>query len=408
MNVNPIVLSIPIFFLLISLEVLIQKFTHKKLYRLDDALTNISCGITQQLSGVFLKIFGIGVYMLVYENFALFHISTTWYTLIILFILVDFAYYWAHRMSHEINLFWSGHVVHHQSEDYNLSVALRQSSFQVVWTFAFYLPLAVAGFNTIDFALLAALTTLYQFWIQTELISKMGWLEYIIVTPSHHRVHHGRDPKYIDKNHGGAFIWWDMMFGTFQKEEEPPVYGITRPINSWNPVWANFEHLALMWHEMRTISKFSDKIKYAFNKPGWLPPEMGGYRPAPDIEKSHYHKYETPAPTSITYYVLFQYSLMLGLTSWFLFNLNEFNVLEKVSVAAFIALTTVTTGGLFESKPWISIAEKFRILITFSSCLYLSWQTNWLPLPLVIGGAYAIISWLWLTNGLKKYTNETS
>ena len=136
MNINPIVLSIPIFFLLIGIEVLIQQFTKKKLYRFNDALTNISCGVTQQVSGVFLKLFGIGLYVLVYEYLRIWEIPSNWYTLIILFIATDFAYYWAHRMSHEINLFWSGHVVHHQSEDYNLSVALRQSSFQVIWTSA--------------------------------------------------------------------------------------------------------------------------------------------------------------------------------------------------------------------------------------------------------------------------------
>src|SRR5210317_248454 len=167
MNLNPIVLSIPIFFLLIGIELLINYFSQKKVYRLNDALTNISCGITQQVSGIFLKIVGIGVYAVSYEYLRIWEIPSTWYTLIILFIATDFCYYWAHRMSHEINLFWSGHVVHHQSEDFNLSVALRQSSFQTIWTAGFYLPLAIIGFEPIDFALMAALTTLYQFWIHT-------------------------------------------------------------------------------------------------------------------------------------------------------------------------------------------------------------------------------------------------
>lgn len=406
MNINPIVLSIPIFFLLIGLEVLIQHFTKKKLYRFNDAMTNISCGITQQVSGVFFKLFGIGIYMLVFQNFAIWQISTTWYTLIILFVAVDFAYYWAHRMSHEINLFWSGHVVHHQSEDYNLSVALRQSSFQVIWTSAFYLPLAVIGFNTIDFALMAALTTLYQFWIHTELINKLGWLEYIIVTPSHHRVHHGRDPKYIDKNHGGAFIWWDMMFGTYQKEEERPIYGITKPINSWNPVWANFEHLELMWHEMKGIKKFSDKVKYVFYKPGWLPSDLGGYRPAPPVDRTHYSKYVTNSPSTISYYVLFQYAILLAITSWFLFNLADLSVVEKITIASFIAFTTVTTGGLFEAKNWIKWAEKLRLLMILFLIIYAYFVASGF-LTIAAGGIiYFIISWVWLSKGLKQLQNE--
>ena len=405
MDLNPIVLSIPIFFLLIGIEVLVQQFSRKKLYRLPDALSNISCGITQQVSGVFLKLVGIGAYMLVYENFAIWQIPTTWYTLIILFIATDFPYYWAHRMSHEVNLFWSGHVVHHQSEDYNLSVALRQSSFQTIWTFAFYLPLALIGFNTIDFALMAALTTLYQFWIHTELINKMGFLEYVLVTPSHHRVHHGRDPKYIDKNHGGAFIWWDMMFGTFQKEEEKPVYGITKPINSWNPVWANFDHLNVMRHEMKQLNGLSDKIKYLFKKPGWLPDYLGGYRPAPAVDRSNYQKYDTSSSKTLNTYVLFQYLGLLALTSFFLFNLNDFSAWKKLSIASFIALSTVTAGGLFEHKQWIVIAEKIRLLIILVAGIWLASMQEWNVFILTGSLVFFGLSWFWLTKALQKTTH---
>ncbi len=243
MNLNPIVLSIPIFFILIGIELLVERFSQRKLYRLPDAIANLSCGITSQLSGLFLRIFVIGIYQFLFENFALFTLEKTWLYWLALVLLVDFAYYWAHRMSHEINLFWGGHVVHHQSEDYNLSVALRQSSLQVVWTFAFSLPIAFLGFDTWDFALISAFNTLYQFWIHTEAINKLPkWVEFIFNTPSHHRVHHGRDPKYIDKNHAGSLIIWDRIFGTFQPEEEKPTYGITKPINSWNPICANVSH----------------------------------------------------------------------------------------------------------------------------------------------------------------------
>src|SRR5690349_4977617 len=180
MNINPIVLSIPIFFILIGIELLVARFTHKDLYRLPDAVANLSCGITSQLSGLFFKIFAIGIYQILFEHFALFHPERTWYYWLLLFLLVDLAYYWAHRMSHEINLFWGGHVVHHQSEEYNLSVALRQSSLQVVWTFGFSLPIAFLGFDPKHFVLISALNTLYQFWIHTETIGKLPrWIEFI-------------------------------------------------------------------------------------------------------------------------------------------------------------------------------------------------------------------------------------
>jgi alkylglycerol monooxygenase len=363
MNINPIVLSIPIFFLLIGIELVVERFSHRKLYNFSDSIANISCGTVSQLSGLFMRVLAIGVYEVVYENFALFTLDKTWVYWLGLFLLTDFAYYWAHRMSHEINLFWGGHVVHHQSEEYNLSVALRQSSFQVVWTFAFSLPIALLGFNTLDFLLVSAFNTLYQFWIHTETIKKMGWFEYIFNTPSHHRVHHGRNPKYIDRNHAGSLIIWDKMFGTFQAEEEKPVYGITKPINSWNPMWANFDHYAMMASEMKMITSWSDKIKYLFKKPGWLPKSMGGYRSAPEIDRSSYKKYTTPAPIALNYYVLFQYIVSLIGTSLFLFNQSKFSMTEKGVIAVMISIVVVNCGVLFENKPWVRVAEWIRIII---------------------------------------------
>lgn len=395
MKLNPIVLSIPIFFLLIGIELVVERFSHRKLYRLPDAIANLSCGITSQLAGLFFRVLAVGVYEILYSNFALFHLEKNWLYWPVLFLLVDLAYYWAHRMSHEINLFWGGHVVHHQSEDYNLSVALRQSSFQVIWTFAFSLPLAFIGFDTWDFALMSALNTLYQFWIHTETIKKMGWFEYIFNTPSHHRVHHGRDPKYIDKNHAGALIIWDRMFGTFQEEEEPPTYGITKPINSWNAIWANLNHYDIMTKELKMIHGFNDKIKYLFKKPGWFPSYLGGYRNAPDVDKRKYAKYDTPVPLQINYYVLFQYVLCLTATSLFLFNEKSFNLTEKGLAALLISWWVMNSGVLFEQKKWIWTAEWIRIIL-FSLALALA--TYSFNLHLIVYGiavAYFVISSIW-------------
>lgn len=402
MNVNPIVLSIPIFFILIGVEILVERLSHRKLYRLPDSIANLSCGITSQLSGLFLRVLAVGVYEVVFANLAITHLERNWIYWIALFLLVDLAYYWAHRMSHEINLFWGGHVVHHQSEEYNLSVALRQSSFQVVWTFFFYLPLAVAGFETTDFLLISAFNTLYQFWIHTETINRMGWLEYILNTPSHHRVHHGRDPKYIDKNHAGTLIIWDKMFGTFQEEEERPTYGITKPINSWNGVWANFSHYATMAQELKQIPSLGDKFRYLFHKPGWLPESMGGYRPAPAVDKAHYHKYDTPAPAVLSYYALFQYIICLGATAVFLFNQGSFSMLEKAIAAVLISISVVNCGVLFEGKRWVYTAEWLRISLypagLAAGSILLGWPTYLLP----IAGGYFLISAAWYSR-VPKY-----
>ncbi|NJN41313.1 MAG: sterol desaturase family protein [Flammeovirgaceae bacterium] len=392
MNLNPIVLSIPIFFVLIGIELVVERLSHKNLYRLPDSIANLSCGVTSQLSGLFLKILAIGVYEILFHNFAIFQLEKNWMYWVALFFLVDLAYYWAHRMSHEINLFWGGHVVHHQSEEYNLSVALRQSSFQVVWTFAFNLPLALIGFETLDFVLISALNTLYQFWIHTETINKLGFLEWFMNTPSHHRVHHGRNPKYIDKNHAGTLIIWDRMFGTFQPEEERPTYGITKPINSWNAVWANFSHYAEMGKDLKRISNWKDKIKYLFMKPGWMPENLGGYRSAPEVSKETYQKFETPASFKLNYYVLFQYILCLVGTGLFLFNQSEFSMIEKALVTIIISFTVVNCGVLFENKKWVYLAEWFRIILYPILLIVLTLLQSWPPILHLVSMSYLFIS----------------
>lgn len=407
MNINPIVLSIPVFFILIGIELLVERFTHQKLYRLPDAISNISCGITSQLSGLFLKIFGIGVYQLLFEKFAFVTLDNrAWWYWLALILLVDFAYYWAHRMSHEVNLFWGGHVVHHQSEEYNLSVALRQSSLQVVWTFAFNLPIALLGFQTLDFVLVAAFNTLYQFWIHTETIGKFPrWIELIFNTPSHHRVHHGRNPKYIDKNHAGSLIIWDRMFGTFQEEEEKPTYGITKPLQSWNAVWANMSHYAEMSKDLERIPVWRDRIKYLFMKPGWLPEYLGGYRPAPEVDPALFKKYDTPSPVSLNLYVLFQYLLCLGGTALFLFNADEFSLGEQAFIALLITVTVMNCGVLFEQRKWVKRAEWIRI---FAYPLLLTILTLSLAWPVWLHGlslAYFLISFTWFYTLQRQHAN---
>jgi alkylglycerol monooxygenase len=407
LNFNPIVHSIPIFFILIGIELVVERFTNKELYKFPDAVANISCGITSQLSGLFLSILGVGVYVIVFEKLAFIEMSETstsqWWYWIALILLVDLAYYWAHRMSHEVNLFWGGHVVHHQSEEYNLSVALRQSSFQVVWTFAFSLPIALLGFKPQDFVYISAFNTLYQFWIHTEAINKMPrWFEFIFNTPSHHRVHHGRNPKYIDKNHAGSLIIWDRMFGTFQAEEERPTYGITKPINSWNPIFANFSHYVDMGKDLKQIPGWGDRIKYLFMKPGWLPKSIGGYRPAPEVDKNTYKKYRTDGPMQLNLYVLFQYILCLIGTSMFLFNSRKFDMGEKAIIAIIIAITVVNCGVLFEKRSWVKWSEWFRIILYPIILIALTYLNNWPTWYYGVAAGYLFISTIWFNSITKR------
>lgn len=392
MNINPIILSIPVFFILIGLELVVDKVRKKSNYRFNDAITNISCGIGEQVTGVFFKLTVVGLYQFLFEHYALLNIPVNRTTGILLFIGVDFFYYWFHRYSHVINLFWGGHVVHHQSEEYNLSVALRQGWFQKFFSFGFYLPLAVIGFEPIQFLTVSSLVTLYQFWIHTKNINKMGVLEYVLNTPSHHRVHHGVNPKYIDKNHGGTFIIWDKMFGTFQAEEEEPTYGITHPINTWDPLSANLHHWKQMYQGIKLMRSPGDKLRFIFMPPGWRP----GYikESLAPVSQPSYKKYDTDVTDYVNYYVLFQYVITLAGATLFLINAGKLDFIPKLIACGLIILSIVNYSSLFESKKYALVFEIARISIV-ASTLLAYFQLNTPALVSVIA-SWSAISIFWL------------
>ncbi len=392
-----IVLSIPIFFILIGVELLVSKMQKSNLYRFNDAITNISCGIVQQVTGVFTKTMLVVGYLYIYQHWRLFELEENWVTWIALFLGIDFFYYWFHRMAHEISLFWGTHIVHHQSEDYNLSVALRQSSLQGFVSMIFYLPLALIGFNPISFVAINAFQTLYQFWIHTETIRKLpAWFEYIFNTPSHHRVHHGKNPKYIDKNHGGTLIIFDRLFGTFQAEEEEVVYGVTKPLASWNPIWANLDWYADLWRDLKRPMSWVDRLYLLFAKPGWLPDHLGGYRSPPEIDDDSRHRFDIELPHGLNYYVLIQYLVVLGLTSAFLFNIDHFSYGQQIVMACLILFSVTNLGGLFELKPWSQKLEFLRWLIyLFVPLTFLEWSEYRFLVALVAALGIVSLYWFW-------------
>ncbi len=364
MDVNPVILSIPIFLVLIGAEVLYDRIKNRHMYRLNDAVTNISCGIVEQVTGLFAKVFTVAAYHVIFVNFALFEIPNTWYFWLLAFLGVDFFYYWAHRMSHQVNFMWLGHVVHHQSEDYNLSVALRQSTFQKIFTFYFYFPMALLGFPTEWFLLLGAYNLLYQFWIHTEVIGYLGPFEYIFNTPSHHRVHHGRDPKYIDKNHGGTLIIWDRLFGTFAKEEETPTYGITKPTESFNAVYANIKPFRELWDEMKQLPGWRNKLMLALKPPGWWPDSMGGFRKPPPVVKATYKKFDVQLSQQESYYLFAQYLFILGGTAWFLFGVANFSWPVITVLALAVIYSVMSLGLMFEKRSYSVRVEGIRLVIS--------------------------------------------
>lgn len=403
MKISYITLSIPIFFILIGIELLFGFLKHKKLYRFNDALTNINLGIGQQIVGVMMKgLFFLG-YLYLYEN-RVFTFENNWLSWILLFLGVDFFYYWFHRMSHEMNFLWAAHIVHHQSEDYNLSVALRQSWFQGWFSWAFYLPLAIIGFDPIMFAAVNSFNTLYQFWIHTTTIKSMGPLEWVINTPSHHRVHHGSNPKYIDRNHAGSLIIWDRMFGTFQKEEEEVIYGITKPLNSWNPVWANFHYWQELW-ELSKQCKGFDKVRVFYKPPGWQPEYLGGFQAPQEIDLSVYHKYEKDGLRHDHIYVFFVFLTALALLTAILFLKNSIASLPLYATMTYLLVTLGISGGLMENQKWLIPAEYARIFSTLIVAL-LFWEHPAF-MDIMRGAAiFSLVNFIWFSRVVKHIRKE--
>ena len=375
MNPLYILLAIPFFFLLIGVELFFGWYKKKTLYRFNDSITNLCIGVGNQAFNLLFKAMLMGVYIWTFENYAFWHQAISWWSFGLAIIGFDFCFYWAHRWSHEVNFLWGAHVVHHSSEEYNLSVALRQSWWHNILAFAIFMPLPFLGFEPTVFFLAAGLHTIYQFWIHTRVIGKLHpAIELIFNTPSHHRVHHGRNPKYLDKNHAGVFIVWDRIFGTFMEEEEEPVYGLTSPINSWNPAWANLHYYAEMWGKAKQMIAWKDRLRMLWARPGWLPSELGGFQKAPEIDGNTIKKYDTSTSKPFQLYVLAQFSLvLLGLLA-FMLNFDELTWGYRVILLGAILLSLVICGGIMENKRWVNIVEYLRlslVLLSFDSLYYL-------------------------------------
>ncbi len=362
-----IVLAIPVFFALIALELLAARLLQRDVYRLADSLSDLGCGIVDQLLGVFMKAAVLAGYLWLFER-RLFELpgQSAWVWLGC-FLGVDFLYYWFHRKSHEVGFLWAAHVVHHQSEEYNLTVALRQGAIQGWFSWVFYLPLALLGFPPLVFLACSSANTLYQFWIHTRLIGRLGPFEWLFNTPSHHRVHHGRNPEYIDRNHAGVLIVWDKLFGTFAPEREEPVYGITTPLRSWNPVWANLSQWAALLREARRTSRWADRLRLFWKPPGWRPEELGGYVPAPPVDRASYRKYETAASWSLMVYTALHFALVLGGSSWLLFRQSHLAPGRAGGRDAAVHAGAGPIAGLLDRRPWALGLESARLLLLAAS-----------------------------------------
>lgn len=363
-----IALAVPAFFVLIGAELWWARLRGRAVYRLNDAITDVSCGITAQMAGLLFKAALLGIYAWVYENYRLHTFSSSWATWLCALVGVDFAYYWWHRASHEVNFMWAAHVVHHQSEDYNLAVALRQGVLTSWTSLPFYLPLALLGVPLLVYVAALGFSTLYQFWIHTQLIGKMkGPLPYVLNLPQHHRVHHAINPPYLDKNYGATSIVWDRLFGSYADEHEQPVYGITKPLASFNPLWAQVHYWAELAKLTARADRPLDKLRAWFKPPSWQPAVAGvpvatdSYTRASTVSPDAIVKYGQPLSRPLGAYVLLQHALLImGAATLLLFAKSLPRGLMLGGIAM-VLVGVLTIGALIEHKSWAKWAEGLRV-----------------------------------------------
>jgi len=359
MSLNPIGIAVPFFFGLLALEVWLARKRGRRLHRMNDALADLTCGMGDQLIGLFVGAVTLGIYIVLETNLGLFEFSkgspAVW---VAGFFAVDFLYYCYHRFSHRVGIGWATHVVHHQSEDYNLAVALRQPWFSQIYSWVFYLPLALVGLPWEVYATSFAFNLMYQFWIHTELIGKMGAFEWLMNSPSHHRVHHGINDPYIDKNYAGVFIIWDRLLGTFEEEEEKVLFGTRKPLRSWNPWTANTEPLFDLWRRSRAATTPEDAKKVWVAPPEWVAagePEPAGYPPPG-------RGYDSDTAPGAYSYALGQLVVLIALMTVVLTFESYIPTAWKLLASFFILWTGITWAGFYDQRRWAQPLEWCRLL----------------------------------------------
>jgi sterol desaturase/sphingolipid hydroxylase (fatty acid hydroxylase superfamily) len=389
-----IALAVPFFLLAIIIELIVNWRTRAGVYRSNDAINSISAGMLDTTTGYFTKFLPLIGWGLVMKNFTLMDMPLGWFDAsprgIALWVTAaiawDFCYYWFHRFSHEISVLWAAHAVHHQSEEYNLSTALRQTSTSFLFGWIFYLPLFAIGFPLEVLLTVSAANLIYQFWVHTRLIGRLGPLESILMTPSHHRVHHAQNERYTDKNYGGMFILWDRIFGTFEPEsdDEPVVYGVRQPLANWNPFWANLQVYDLLLSDARKARRWRDKLGIWFRRTGWRPADVELLYPRKASNLAEFRKFDPPVPAMIKRYTLFQFVFAIVAVLW----IGELYVQSGVRgvlmpcLALWVLLFSI--GMLNEGREQAGTFEFLRLLVILPALL---------AAQHAVGGAIPALGW---------------
>ena len=397
-----IALAVPFFLLALLVELALDRRRGSGLYRANDAINSLSAGTLSTTIGYFTKLLPLIAWGFVLENFAMIDMPLSWFDAsprgIALWITAalawDFCYYWFHRFSHEISVLWAAHAVHHQSEDYNLSTALRQTSTGFVFGWIFYVPLFVIGFPLEVLVTVNAVNLIYQFWVHTQVIRRMGALDRILVTPSNHRVHHAQNERYIDKNYGGMLILWDRLFGTFEDEheDEPVIFGVRKPLANWNPFWANLQVYDYLLFDARHARRWRDKLGIWFRRTGWRPPDVEERFPKRPVEFDAFEKFDPPVPRPMQRYVLAQFGVAIVATLGIAVLFATAGAMAVLLPCVLLWTLLYTLGLINEGRPYAVRFELGRVLIIVPAGMLGIVLTGQPPVP---------SAWLWA--GLAAY-----
>jgi alkylglycerol monooxygenase len=391
-----LLIAMPAFLLLVLFEKWYGWYKGKDTVRNLDMISSLSSGVTNVTKDVLSLYIIIISYPWLVDHLAITHIKSSIIVYIIAFFALDFAGYWVHRLQHVTNFFWNGHIVHHSSEEFNLACALRQSISSIVKVFIiFLLPAAVLGVPEKVIAIVAPLHLFAQFWYHTQHINKMGFLEKIIVTPSHHRVHHAINPEYIDKNYGQIFIFWDKLFGSFQ-EEIPgvaPVYGITRPVRTWNPIKINFQHIWLLIKDAWRTKSWKDKARIWLMPTGWRPADVAEKYPVYKIEDVYnFEKYDTKASLALHVWSWVQMVATLLFISYLFGSIGRFNAIDSNYIyiyGGFAFLTIYAFTELMDRNPYALVWEIAKCIVGIG---IIYWQEDWFEASLYITNAQYVLA----------------
>lgn len=373
--------AIPFFVILILIEAVAAKWKGVQVNRGADTISSLSSGITNTIKDVLGLTVVIISYNFFLEYLAVFEVKETWLLYVIGFVALDLAGYWMHRWNHTINFLWNRHIIHHSSEEFNLSCALRQS-ISVIFSFfnILLIPAALFGVPTHVIAIIAPLHLFAQFWYHTTLIDKMGFLEYFLVTPSHHRVHHAMNEQYLDKNYGQIFIVWDRMFGTFQAElkEVPAVYGVKRPVKTWNPIIINWQHLGLLYLDAWRTKNWWDKLRIWVMPTGWRPADVIDKYPVSSVKDVYnFEKYETNLSKPLLAWSWFQMIVTITLMFHLTNNIADLTFTHILLYGGFLFVCIFSYTTLMDKSKYTLWAEGVKAGIGLG---ILWWQSGWFGL----------------------------